>query len=168
MKNILLTVLIALLFTAPTAAKAAEPILAVQNDPTEVVKKETHPSFKSFRKATEKKIGRKLGMFERIGLWYYTKLTPEPEVDKKKANNQALTGFILGLCSLILLPFLSIPGFFFSNAALTKEKLAPGTLDATNKTLAKVGLILSIVGFVYLLLILLYIIIIVSAWGFSG
>ena len=155
------------LFTAPQLVFSAEPIPVLQNEPAAVVKKDTHTSFKSFRKATEKKIGRKLGIFERIGLWYYTKLTPEPEVDKKKANNQALTGFILGLCGLILLPLLSIPGFFFSNAALTKEKLAPGTLDASNKTLAKVGLILSIIGFFSLLLLILYIVLITAAWGFA-
>lgn len=166
MKNVILSFFISLFFIAPHAATAADPILNAQSEPAAVVKKEKHNSFKSFRKATEKRIGRKLGLFERLGLWYYTKLTPEPEVDQKKANNQALTGFILGLCSLILLPLLSIPGFFFSNAALTKEKLVPGTLDSTNKTLAKVGLILSIVGFVYLILILLYIILIISAWGF--
>jgi|GEM_PF-2234630 len=167
MKHTILTVLLALLFTAPHLATAAEPILAAHTEPVEVVKKEKHTSFKSFRKATEKKIGRKLGIFERIGLWYYSKLTPEQEVDKKKANNQALTGFILGLCSLIILPLLSIPGFFFSNAALTKEKLAPGTLDATNKTLAKVGLILSIIGFAYLLVLILYIVLVLSAWGWG-
>ncbi len=165
MKNALLTVLLALFFSATNLTYAAEPILPVHNDPTEVTVKEKHSSFKSFRKATEKKIGRKLGLFERIGLWYYTKITPEPEFDSKKANNQAITGFILGLCSIVILPLLSIPGFFISNAALNKEKLAPGTLDSTNKTLAKVGLILSVVGFVYLLVLLLYIIIIIAAYG---
>ncbi len=166
-KNIfgILTFFIALFFTAPHAAIAAEPIITVKSEPVAVVKKEKHNSFKSFRKATEKRIGRKLGLIERLGLWYYTKLTPEPEVDQKKANNQALTGFILGLCSLIILPLLSIPGFFFSNAALQKEKLVPGTLDSTNKTLAKVGLILSIVGFAYLLVAILYIILLFSLWG---
>jgi hypothetical protein len=167
MKNVILAFLVALLFSAPHVATAADPVLTVQNEPVSVVKKEKHTSFKSFRKATEKRIGRKLGLFERLGLWYYTKLTPEPEFDKKKANNQALTGFILGLCGLIILPLLSIPGFFFSNAALTKEKLAPGTLDASNKTLAKVGLILSIVGFFSLLLVILYILLISAAWGFG-
>ncbi len=86
MKNVILTFLIALLFTAPHAATAAEPILTVQSEPAEVVK---------------------------------------------------------------------------------KEKLVPGTLDATNKTLAKVGLILSIVGFAYLLVLILYIILVLSAWGWG-
>lgn len=167
MKNAILSILIALLFTAPHVVNAAEPIVAAQNEPAEVVQKEKHTSFKSFRKATEKKIGRKLGIFERIGLWYYTKLTPEPEFDKKKAGNQAITGFVLGVCSLIILPLLSIPGFFISNSALQKEKLAPGTLDSTNKTLAKVGLILSIIGFAYLLFLILYIAIIIGAYGFG-
>lgn len=165
MKNTILTVLLTLFFSATNLTYAAEPILPAHNDPAEVTAKEKHSSFKSFRKATEKKIGRKLGIFERVGLWYYTKLTPEPEYDAKKANNQALAGFILGLCSIVILPLLSIPGYFISNAALNKEKLAPGTLESTNKTLAKVGLILSIIGFVYLLVLLLYIVIIIAAYG---
>ena len=167
MKNAIFTVLITLLFTAPLAGNAAEPVSVVRTEPTEVVKKEKHTSFKSFRKATEKKIGRKLGLFERIGLWYYTKLTPEEEVDRKKANNQALTGFILGVCGLIIFPLLAIPGFFFSKSALAKEKLSPGILEGDNKGLAKAGLILSIVGFFYLLLLLIYIILIVSVYSFG-
>ncbi len=163
MKNAILTILITLLFTAPLASKAAEPISIAHTEPT----KEKHSSFKSFRKATEKKIGRKLGMFERIGLWYYTKLTPEQEVDKKKANSQALTGFILGVCGLIIFPLLAIPGFFFSKSALTKEKLSPGILEGGNKGLAKAGLILSIVGFLYLFLLLIYIVLIVSVYSFD-
>lgn len=165
MKNSMLVTLLTLFFLVPVFTKAAEPVLRINNDAAEVTAKEKHRSFKSFRKATEKKIGRKLSLFERIGLWYYTKITPEPEFDAKKANNQALAGFILGLCSIVILPLLSIPGFFISNAALNKEKLAPGTLESTNKTLAKVGLILSIVGFVYLLVLLLYIIIVIAAYG---
>ncbi|RXK62097.1 hypothetical protein ESA94_03535 [Lacibacter luteus] len=165
MKNVILATLLAMFFVAPVFTNAAEPILPVKTEPTTVVKKEKHTSFKSFRKATEKKLGRKLGLFERIGLWYYTTLTPEPEFDAKKANNQALAGFILGVCSLVIFPLLAIPGFFLSKSATTKEKLAPGTLEPTNKSLAKVGLILSIIGIVYLFVLIIYIAILIGAYG---
>ncbi|MFY7839264.1 MAG: DUF4190 domain-containing protein [Lacibacter sp.] len=167
MKNVFLATLLALFFIAPSFTNAAEPVLIVKTDPAEVVKKEKHNSFKSFRKATEKKLGRKLGLFERIGLWYYSTLTPEPEFDRKKANNQALTGFIFGVVGLVLIPFLAIPGFFLAKAALTKEKLAPGTLDPSNKGLAKAGLILSIIGIAYLFILIIYVAIMIAAFGFG-
>jgi hypothetical protein len=127
-------------------------------------KKTSQTSFKHIRKATEKRLGRKLKLNERIGLWYYTKLT-EPDVDGKKANNHALIGFIFGICSIVLLPLLAIPGFFLSQSALTQEKLQPGILEGGNKGLAKAGLILSIIGFVYLLLIIAYFAIIIASFG---
>ena len=132
------------------------------NEP--VTKNEKQASFKSIRKATEKKLGRKLKLMERLGLWYYTNL-PDTDADREKTNTKAILGFAFGIASIVLLPLLSIPGFFLSNNALTKEKSEPGTLEPVNKTLAKVGLILSIVGFVYMLLIIAYFILLFSVWG---
>lgn len=167
MKNILLTILLSVFVSSTTFAFSTSLVIVDETAETTVKKKKKTSSFKSFRKETERKLGRKLGLFERIGLWYYSKLAGDPEVDAKKANNHALTGFILGLCALTIFPLLAIPGFFFSNSALTKEKLAPGTLSGSNKGLAKAGLILSIVGFVYLLLIILYLALILGAYGFG-
>ena len=169
MKNILLIVLVSIFVSKTTFAFSSTPVNAVKSETstTDVQKKKKPTSFKKFRKETEQKLGRKLGLFERIGLWYYTKLTGDPEADAKKANNHALTGFILGICSLTLLPLLSIPGFFFSKSALNREKLEPGTLSSSNKGLAKAGLILSIIGFAYLLLLILYIVLIIAAYGFG-
>lgn len=101
---------------------------------------------------------------ERLGLWYYTNF-PYTDVDVKKTNTKAVLGFAFGIASLIIFTLLSIPGFFLANSALTKEKSAPGTLEPGNKTLAKIGLILSIVGFVYLLLIIAHVVVLFSAWG---
>lgn len=169
MKNKLLIILLSVFVSSTTCAFSSLPILIdeAESITTTVKKKKQNSSFKTFRKETEKKLGRKLGLFERVGLWYYSKLAGEPDVDEKKANNHALTGFILGLCALTIFPLLAIPGFFFSNSALTKEKLAPGTLSGSNKGLAKAGLILSIIGFVYLLLIILYVALILGAYGFG-
>lgn len=169
MKNLLLTVFISVFVSSTTFSFSAAPVAIDKTESvtTTVQKKKTISSFKKFRKETELKLGRKLGLFERMGLWYYSKLTGDPEADAKKANNHALTGFILGICSLALLPLLSIPGFFFSRSALAKEKLQPGTLTTSNKGLAKAGLILSIIGFVYLIFLVLYVVIILAAYGFG-
>lgn len=169
MKNILLTILLSVFVSSASFAFSAAPVIIDETETAAatVQKKKKTSSFKNFRKETERKLGRKLGLFERMGLWYYTKLAGDPDVDSKKANNHALTGFILGLCGLTIFPLLAIPGFIFSNSALTKEKLAPGTLSSSNKGLAKAGLILSIIGFVYLLLLILYITLIIGAYGFG-
>lgn len=169
MKTILLTILLSVFISStPFAFSSIQGHASAAETVTNTAQtKKKISSFKKFRQETEKKLGRKLGLFERMGLWYYSKLTGDPEADAKKANNHALTGFILGVCSLALMPLLSIPGFFFSKSALNKEKLEPGTLTTSNKGLAKAGLILSIIGFAYLILIILYLVIILAAYGFG-
>ena len=167
MKNILLTLVLSFFVLSTTFAFSSTPVAVDGIETTTVQKKKRISSFKQFRKETEKKLGRKLGLFERMGLWYYSKLTGDPDDDAKKTNGHALAGFILGICSLVIIPLLSIPGFFFSKSALAKEKLQPGTLTSSNKSLAKAGLILSIIGFVLLLLVLLYIVAIIAAYSFG-
>ena len=167
MKITLLTFFLSLFFMLEGAAfssvpSTVEPTKATTVEP--VVKNEKRISFKNFRKATEKKLGRKLKLTERVGLWYYSHL-PQYNGDSKKANDQALIGFIFGICSLVIFPLLAIPGFILSNSALTKEKITPGILEGGNKGLAKAGLILSVIGFVYLILLIVYIAVFVSAWG---
>ena len=170
MKIALLSFFLSIVFVFESNAFTSAPLVSsvatteTINEP--VTKNEKPASFKSIRKATEKKLGRKLKLTERLGLWYYTNL-PDTEFDRKKTNNKAILGLAFGIASLVLLPLLSIPGFFLSNAALTREKLEPGTLEPGNKTLAKIGLILSIVGFVYLLLVIAYLVIVFSAWGWG-
>lgn len=131
-----------------------------------VSKTEKKPSFKSTRQSAEKKLGRKLKLKETIGLWFYTKLPDYDKDYKRKANNQALTGFVLGLCSIVIFPVIAIPGFFISSAALSKEKIYPGVLEGGNKGLAKAGYILSIIGFILLLLYIAYILIIINSTSF--
>jgi hypothetical protein len=169
MKNTLLTVLLLIFFSSTTFAFSAAPVLIDETGTTAttVQKKKKASSFKNFRKETERKLGRKLGVFERIGLWYYTKLAPDPDADAKKANSHALIGFILSLCGLFVFPLLLIPGFILSHSALKKEKLSPGILDGANKGLAKAGLIISIVAAVLVVLILLYVLVIIGLYGFG-
>lgn len=83
-----------------------------------------------------------------------TKSSKSKYVDRDKADQQAVTGFILGLLSLFLL-FTSIPGFIYSIKGLKSRK---------NKTLAIIGLVLSsffvaILAFYLLLFILFFLII---------
>lgn len=122
-----------------------------------VVKKKTKQSYKTLRKETEKLLGRKLKLSEKIGLWASSRISNDPydKTDEKKANTMAIVGFCFGVASILLLPLFSIPGFIISNNALNKEKNNPGVLEDTNKTLAKIGKILSIIGFVYLLVVII-------------
>ena len=166
MKIALLSFFLSLVFASTGNAFSSVPPATARTETTETpaVKNEKPASFKSIRKATEKKLGRKLKLMERLGLWYYTNL-PDTDPERKKANNKAILGLAFGIASLVIFPLLAIPGFFFSNAALTREKLEPGILEPGNKTLAKVGLILSLVGFLYLILLVVYIIVLFGAWG---
>lgn len=170
MKITLLTFLLSFVFVLKSPAFTSVPttatVLVKETVVEPVVKKENRTSFKSIRKSAEKKLGRKLKLTERLGLWYYTHM-PQYNGDPKKANDQALLGFIFGICSLVLFPLFAIPGYIISNSALTKEKLSPGILESGNKGLAKAGLILSIIGFVYLILIIVYVAVFISTWGFG-
>lgn len=127
-------------------------------------KKTNRTSFKDIRKTTEKQLGRKLKLKERLGLWYYKNKTPK-EIDAKKANNHAILGFVFGICSIVLFPLFAIPGFFFSQSALRQEKLQPGILEGGSKALAKAGLILSIVGFVLIIVYIAYFAFLISSFG---
>jgi hypothetical protein len=170
MKNILLIILLSFFVSSATFAFSSVPVLIDETESVTntVKKKKKTSSFKTFRKETEKKLGRKLGLFERIGLWYYSKLAPDPEADARKANSHALIGFILSLCGLIIFPLLLIPGFILSNSALRKEKMSPGILDGANKGLAKAGFIISIVAAALIVLLLLYVLVVIGLYGFGG
>jgi len=164
MKWHLVSFLLFFIFCTPQHLDAAADIrMSVEST---IKQKETNkitPDYHSLKRNLEQQLGRKLKWSERLGLRALTVHKSFSNEDSRKANNHALVGFILGISSLILLPLLSIPGYMFSNSALIKEKLNPGILEGGNKGLAKAGLILSIIGLVYLLLIILYIIIIFSS-----
>ncbi len=166
MKTTLLTFILSVFFIldSPALSNAASISLPIVKETTvePVTKKEKAQSFKSIRQSAEKKLGRKLKLSERIALRYYTHIPGYDNDYKRRANNQALTGFVLGICALVLFPLLAIPGFILSNAALTKEKLDPGILEGGNRGLAKAGQILSIIGFLYIILIVVYIIAIIN------
>lgn len=161
MKPILFTLLLSVFFILHSSAfnSVASISIPVAKETTvePTAKKEQIKSFRSIRKSVEKKLGRKLKLSERIGLWYYTQ---QPRYDKeyqRKTNNQALTGFILSVCSLVIFPILAIPGLILSSSALRREKIDPGLLEGGNKGLAKAGQILGIIGLLYFFLLVIYI-----------
>lgn len=161
MKTTLFILLLSVFFISHSSAFSHVAFIAVpvakETTAEPAANKEQSPSFRSIRQSVEKKLGRKLTLTERIGLRYYTW---HPRYDKeyqRKANNQAITGFVLGVCSLVIFPLLAIPGFLLSNSALRKEKIDPGLLEGGSKGLAKAGQILSIVGILYFILLVVYI-----------
>jgi uncharacterized protein YqhQ len=159
MKLSILTAVIFFLFIENTAA-SVNPVVSttIVAPVTEtLVKKKNKSSYKILKNETEKLLGRKLKLREKIGLWATSRMANDPydKTDEKRANTMAIVGFCFGVASLLLLPLFSIPGFIISNNALNKEKNNPGMLEDTNKTLAKIGKILSIIGFVYLLVVII-------------
>jgi hypothetical protein len=86
----------------------------------------------------------------------------------RSVNRRAVWGFIFGLASVFLFPILSIPGLILSNDALREEKKHPRILTKTNRTLAYLGKIFSIIGIALIVLAILYLtflLAILSGWG---
>lgn len=158
-------------FLFPAANAATEfsfktPATTTTETPTKAaLKNKKKLSYKLLCATTEKKLGRKLKFTEKLGLKFYTSLPEFTPEAKKRANSQALLGFIFGICSLVLIPLVAIPGFIISNNALQTEILNPGILEGGNYGLAKAGKILSIIGFVYLLLLIAYVLLVLAAYG---
>lgn len=86
----------------------------------------------------------------------------------RAVNRRAIWGFIFGLASITIFPLLAIPGVILSNDALREEKMHPRILTKTNKILAYLGKIFSIIGIAIIIFAILYVaflIAILSAWG---
>lgn len=159
MKLFYFTLFTFLIFIGETKAASSPLLTGINPSATEtVVKKKTKQSYKTLRKETEKLLGRKLKLSERIGLWASSHMPNDPydKTGDKKAENQAIIGFGFGIASIVLFSLFAIPGFILSSGALAKEKNNPGTLDSTNKVLARLGQIFSIVGFAILVFTILY------------
>jgi hypothetical protein len=165
MKSLILTVVLFILIGTTTSL--INPVTvnshtAVITEP--LVKKKNKASYQTVKNETEKMLGRKMKLREKIGLWISSSkgndLYKNP--GNEKAENQALWGFVFGVASIALLAvfplfgILFIPGFILSTLALRKEKNNPGTLDRTSKLLARLGQIFSILSFVILVLVVLY------------
>lgn len=161
MKNILFLFLLCFAATVQTQAHATYPAFVTNT----VVSAKTAPlSYKAKKMSAEKMLGRKLSFKERMILRLQSAL---PRYDKelaRKANNEALIGFIFSIAGLVLLWPLLIPGLIISSSALRKERIDPGILEKGNYGLAKAGKIIGIIG----LAIIAVAIIIIAAVLSSG
>lgn len=112
-------------------------------------------TYRQLKQVREHQLGRKLRFSERVGLRAWVLLGEPDPLAKKRANSNALLGFIFGLSSLFLAGLLAIPGLILSNQALREERLNPGILQGDRLGFAQAGKIISIVTLALLGLVLL-------------
>lgn len=167
MKNIF-TILF-FLAILPVSSKAFTATFFI--NPTVVAKKETAKktaiSYRESKKILETSIGRKLSFKEKLALRFQTSVPGYDNENERRANSQAVTGFILSICGLVLLWPLLIPGFIISSNALAKERAEPGILKNGNYGLAKAGKIMGIVGLVIVVLAIVIIVALLASGGFT-
>lgn len=164
MKNIFTLILISAFVSFTIPSFSASPVANVQTVTTNTKVKK--PSYKQLKKTLEQSLGRKLKFKEKFALRLQSVL---PEVDpalQRRANNQALAGFILSCAGIVLFAPLLIPGLIISNSALAKERMNPGILENGNYGLAKAGSIIGYVGLGILLLLIIIVVIVFSS-GFN-
>jgi hypothetical protein len=82
---------------------------------------------------------------------------------QRKANNQAVAGFVMSIVGWIVFSPLLIVSLIVSSAATRKERENPGILQKGNYGLARAGKILSIIGLVIVVLALFLVFVILSA-----
>ena len=113
-------------------------------------------------------LGRKLSRKEKISwliLKKQFKQVGPPEALIRKANTNAVLGFVFSLAGILIFPLFLIPGLLFSQSALRADAVDPEILTRTNYRLAKAGKIISYIGLGLLLLGIVIIIAILAAWG---
>lgn len=152
-KFTLLLYLVSFLFTsATTYAGIVVPGTATIVTPPEI--KQTQLSYRETKKLLESKLHRKLNFKEKLAL-RFQKTFPKYDYEmQRRANSQALTGFILSVCGLVVIWPLIIPGLIISNSALRKERMNPGILENGNYGLAKAGSIIGYVGIALLVVVI--------------
>ncbi|MFN8264493.1 MAG: hypothetical protein U0T11_00340 [Chitinophagaceae bacterium] len=160
MKNILILFLSCFFASVQTEALATHP--AIVSNAT-VSSKAAPLTYKAQKTVAEKMLGRKLSLKERMALRIQTAF---PRYDKdleRKANNEALIGFIFSMAGLVLLWPLLIPGLIISSSALRKERIDPGILEKGNYGLAKAGKIIGIIGLAIIALAIIIIAAVISS-----
>ncbi len=113
-------------------------------------------------------LGRRLTIKEKIALAFikvrYKKGLPIDPALAEKANKNAIFGFVFALLGIFVFPLFIIPAYVLSSNALKKEKEQPGLLTSTNKTLAQISKIISIVYAILLVILIAIIIIVLAGW----
>ncbi|MBX9782915.1 MAG: DUF4190 domain-containing protein [Chitinophagaceae bacterium] len=146
MKNVTLLLLLISFLLTSAAADAGIVVPATTTIIARPETKKTKLTYKETKKLLESKLNRKLSFKEKLAL-RLQKTFPKYDIElERRANNQAVTGFVLSVCGLVLLWPLVIPGLIISNSALRKERMDPGILDSANYGLAKAGSIIGYVG----------------------
>ncbi len=168
MKSIFIFLFFLAILPSPSKAFTATSFI----NPTVIEKKETAKkavlSYRESKKILETSIGRKLSFKEKLALRIQTSVPRYDNENERRANSQAVTGFILSICGLVLLWPLLIPGLIISNNALLKERVNPGILKNGNYGLAKAGKIIGIVGLAIIIVAIIIIAAILAGGGFAG
>jgi hypothetical protein len=119
-------------------------------------------------KDLQKYLGRKLTIKEKVQFLLAKKLAditdPEDEELARKGRNKAYLGFGFGIAGIFLLPFFAIPALIISNGALAYDKEKPGILGDA-RGFAKAGQIMGWVGIAILILVFLWVLVLIAAWG---
>jgi hypothetical protein len=120
---------------------------------------------KQSNKTIEKQLGRRLTGKEKIGLWAVRRLQKVDEAKSKKADSQALIGFLCSLAGIFFIPlFGSIAAVILTSSALKMEKAEPGTLKK-NKDLAQIGFVIGIVGLALAVVAIILVVAYLSAFS---
>jgi len=160
---------IIILLVLPNAAKPFTTVPGVMPFSTAPVKKVTKKlSYKQSKMLLESSLGRKLKLKEKAALRLQSVLPDVRIEDERKANNNAVLGFVFAIGGLILLMPLLIPGYILSNNALRMDREYPGILTDTNRSLAKAGKIISLVGIILVLALIILIVVLIASGGFAA
>jgi hypothetical protein len=105
MKSLILTAVLFILIGTTTSS--INPVTvnshtAVITEPVE--KKKDKTSYKTLKNETERLLGRKMKLREKIALWASSRIGNDPYKGSgdEKAENQALWGFVFGVASIVL------------------------------------------------------------------
>ncbi len=153
MKQLLLIITLCCIFSTLLASK-----IVVEETNSAIL---TKPAFVAIPNNTviKQMLGRKLTLKEKIGLQFarviYKKGIPIDALEAKKANSNAILGFIFSMLGIFIFPLFAIPAYVLCDNMLHKEKIQPGLLTPTNKILAQIGKITAIVTGILVVLLLL-------------
>lgn len=149
--------------------------IAVEDTSSAIIYKPTIVAIPS-NTVIKKLLGRKLALREKLGLLfvratYKNGILIDP-IEAKKANTNAILGFMFSMLSILfsilgiyIFPFFAIPAYVLCNNMLLKEKKQPGLLTSTNKMLAQIGKITAIVIGILIVLLIALVFLLVSSLG---
>jgi hypothetical protein len=166
MKLIFTSLFFSLIFFFGSGANAAGIITPSLVSKTEALVKKSALSYKQVKKMLEQSLGRKLTFKEKMAARIHTTFPSIGDGEGRRANNQAVTGFIFSVCGVVLFWPLLIPGLIISRKALAAERENPGILQNGNYGLAKAGSIIAIVGIAIMIVAIIVLVALLSNGAF--